>query len=178
MSRCSKWRQKKNRGECWHFWDSASQISRTCWCGPQTGNISTHWGSLKCRISCLFQTYWIRMSVFSQHSHVVLLHIKVWEALVWRSRPCAKGWVLRNRQDNLESRFPGTTYISKLFKTSDKQKLAYSHFITIATSISPRVSKTVSVSNIWIHLRTTYPGWSGAMGMDWGVLWISTQGWD
>ena len=45
-----------------------------------------------------------------------------------------------------------------------KQEFDSTHFITTET-ISPRVSKTVSVSNILFHLQTAYYGWSGATGM-------------
>lgn len=98
---------------------------------------------------------------------MLLLHIKVWEALVSRRRPCAKGWVLRNWKDNLELRFPGMTSKASFSKASLKQELDGSHFITAAT-INPRVSKTVSGSNILFQLQTTYPGWSEAVRMDHG----------
>lgn len=57
---------------------------------------------------------------------------------------------------------PADNLKSTLFKSSDKQEFDSTRFITTVT-LSPRVSKTVSVPNTLFHLQTTYYGQSGTM---------------
>lgn len=57
---------------------------------------------------------------------------------------------------------PADNLKSTLFKSSDKQDFDSTHFITTVT-LSPRLSKAVSVSNTLFHVQTTYCGQSGTM---------------